>query len=49
MFNPLLAIMVAVLVYFVFGENLYLGRYEMHEVTLEISCPPFSWILIFCP
>jgi hypothetical protein len=26
MFNPLLTVMVALLAYFVFGENLYVGR-----------------------
>ena len=27
MFNPLSTIMVAILAYFIFGENLYVGRY----------------------
>jgi drug/metabolite transporter (DMT)-like permease len=31
MFNPLSTIMVAILAYFIFGENLYVGRYVSHD------------------
>lgn len=30
MFNPVSTIMVAILAYFIFGENLYVGRYAVH-------------------
>ena len=33
MFNPLLTVMVTTLAYFIFGENLYVGRYEMHLIV----------------
>lgn len=33
MFNPLSTIMVAILAYFIFGENLYVGRYSTTHTT----------------
>ena len=38
MFNPLSTIMVAILAYFIFGENLYAGRYVL---------PPYQNIKLF--
>jgi hypothetical protein len=37
MFNPLLTVMVTTLAYFIFGENLHVGRYEMHGVLLSLA------------
>jgi drug/metabolite transporter (DMT)-like permease len=37
MFNPLSTIMVAILAYFIFGENLYVGRYVSQD---EYACRP---------
>nr|CAB3500476.1 unnamed protein product [Digitaria exilis] len=35
MFNPLLTVMVTILAYFIFGENLYVGRDQEHRSTEE--------------
>jgi hypothetical protein len=40
MFNPLLTVMVTMLAYFIFGENLYVGRYE--DATLLL--PKFTFL-----
>ena len=48
MFNPLSTIMVAILAYFIFGENLYVGRYvctHMKCLVLMVSLLKFSDVL----
>jgi drug/metabolite transporter (DMT)-like permease len=42
MFSPLSTIMVAVLAYFIFGENLYVGRYVIEMCVLNVPSAPFA-------
>jgi hypothetical protein len=41
MSTPLSTIMVAILAYFIFGENLYVGRYVIDMVVLNVHSAPF--------